>query len=327
MSSTAHFRVVIIGAGPAGIGAAIALSKHGIKSVALVERSDKIGGIPALYKKKKGGVRTFVRWSRGGIPVFGEDYARWLGLQLAKTETQVWLQSQVLEIGGKEKKIVLVNPDEGRMILTADAIVMACGAREETAAERGWVTGSRPMRVYFTKQLLQLIDGNGLSPMHHPVIIGSDLIAYAAAAKLKAAGSENAVIVDNRSAPQCSFFERLYFRRWSNPKFRGIAAKSIEIVGSGAASGIRLSNGNGFVPCDGIVVCGELIPNSELALLGNLGVDLPSRKPIVAQDFQLSESGWFAAGNMLGGFHGAEWCYYNGRRVARAVNKFLSQAV
>ena len=51
MKSTNHFRVVIIGAGPAGIGAAIALSKQGITTVALIERSDNIGGVPYLYKK------------------------------------------------------------------------------------------------------------------------------------------------------------------------------------------------------------------------------------------------------------------------------------
>ena len=327
MSPTTHFKVVVIGAGPAGIGAAVALSKQGIKSIALVGRDDKIGGIPALYKKKKGGVRTFVRWSRGGIPVFGEEYGWWLSVQLAKTETRVWLQSQVIEIGAKEKKITLVNPVDGRITLTADAIVMACGAREETVAERGWVTGSRPMRVFFTKQLLQLIDGNGLSPMRNPVIIGSDIIAYAAAAKLRAAGSENAVIVDNRDSPQCPIHERLYFRRWSNPKFHAIATKSVEVVGSGAATGIRISEGNDVIPCDGIVVCGELIPNSELALMGKLHVDLPSRKPIVSPDYQLSEPGWFVAGNMLGGFHGAEWCYFNGRRVARTVNKYLSESL
>lgn len=326
MNTNTHFEVVIIGGGPAGVGAATALSSRGVKSIAVVERSDSIGGIPALYKAKKGGVRTFVRWSRGGIPVFGEEYAKWLGLQLAKSEAEVWLQSQVIEIEAKEKRITLVNPDHGRMTLTADAIIMACGAREETVAERGWVTGSRPMRVFFTKHLLQLIDGNGLLPMRNPVIIGSDLIAYAAAAKLSAAGAENAVIVDNRTSPQCTVFERLYFRLWSNPKFRGITEKSVEVVGSGAASGIRLSNGNEILPCDGIVVCGELIPNSELALLGSLKVDLPSRRPVVTQGFQLSESGWFVAGNILGGFHGAEWCYFNGRRAARAVSKFLAQS-
>lgn len=326
MNSTQHFRVVIIGAGPAGIGAAIALSKRGIKSIALVERSDKIGGVPSLYKKKSGGVRTFIRWSRGGIPVFGEEYANWLDGKLAKTDLQVWLQSQVLEIEANEKKITLVNPVEGRMSLTAEAVIMACGSREETLSERGWLTGSRPIRVFFTKQLLQLIDGNDLLPMRNPVIIGSDLIAYAAAAKLKVAGAANAVVIDNCRCPRCSYFERLYFRRWSQPSFRSSSFKSVEVVGSKTVTGIRLSKDGEFIPCDGIVVCGELIPNSELALQGQLKVELPSRKPVVGRDYQLSESGWFAAGNMIGGFHGAEWCYFNGRRVARAVMNYLSQS-
>ena len=324
MNSTKHFRVVIIGAGPAGIGAAIALSSLGIKSIALVERSDKIGGIPSLYKKKTGGVRTFIRWSRGGIPVFGEEYANSLKRKLAKTDVKIWLQSQVLEIEANEKKIIFVNPVKGIMSLTADAVIMACGSREKTLSERGWLTGSRPIRVFFTKQLLQLIDGNDLLPMHNPVIIGSDLIAYAAAAKLKYAGSQEAIIVDNGRGPKCSYFERLYFRQWTQPSFRSSAFKSVEVVGSKTASGIRLSKDGNLIPCDGIVVCGELIPNSELALQGLLKVELPSRKPIVGRYYQLSKPGWFAAGNMLGGYHGAEWCYFNGRRVARAVKNYFS---
>ena len=324
MNSTKHFRVVIIGAGPAGIGAAIALSSLGIKSIALVERSDKIGGIPSLYKKKTGGVRTFIRWSRGGIPVFGEEYANSLKRKLAKTDVKIWLQSQVLEIEANEKKIIFVNTVKGIMSLTADAVIMACGSREKTLSERGWLTGSRPMRVFFTKQLLQLIDGNDLLPMHNPVIIGSDLIAYAAAAKLKSAGSMEAIIVDNGRGPKCSYFERLYFRQWTQPSFRSSAFKSVEVVGSKTASGIRLSKDSNLIPCDGIVVCGELIPNSELALQGLLKVELPSRKPIVGRYYQLSKPGWFAAGNMLGGYHGAEWCYFNGWRVARAVKNYFS---
>jgi len=323
MNSTKHFNVIIIGAGPAGVGAAIALSKHGIKSIAIIERSDKIGGIPSFYKKKKGGVRTFVRWSRGGIPVFGEDYAQWLEKQLIKTKIRIELQSQVLNIDAKKKVLTLVSPEEGEVKYSADAIVMACGSREETPAERGWLAGSRPVRVFYTKQLLRLLDGNHLLPMNNPLIIGSDLIGYAAAAKLKAAGASDAVIIDNRTRPKCAFFERLYFRMWSNPNYQGLSVKSIEVTGNKTASGVRLNGKN--IPCDGIVICGELIPNSELALNGKIEVELPSRIPVVAEDYQLSESGWFAAGNILGGFHGAEWCYFNGRRVASALVNYLSK--
>jgi len=218
--------------------------------------------------------------------------------------------------------LTLVSPEEGEVNYSADAIVMACGSREETPAERGWLAGSRPVRVLFTKQLLQLLDGNHLLPMNNPLIIGSDVIGYAAAAKLKAAGASDAVIVDNRSRPKCAFIERLYFRFWSKPNYQGLNTKSIEVTGNKTASGVKLNGKN--IPCDGIVICGELIPNSELALNGNIKVELHSRKPVVAKDYQLSEPGWFAAGNILGGFHGAEWCYFNGQRVARAVANYLS---
>ena len=322
-----HFKVIIIGGGPAGIGAAIGLSKKGIKSIVVLERSDKLGGIPSLYKKKRGGVRTFIRWSRGGIPVFGEEYAQWLETQMSKQNIEFRLQSQVIGIEPKEKKVSLVSPDKGQISLTADAIIMACGSREETPTERGFIMGARPTRVFFTKHLLQLIDDHSLLPMQNPVIIGSDLIAYAAAAKLRKAGAEEAIIVDNRRSPKCSIFQRLYFRRWSKPVFYGSnSLESISVVGSGAVTGVRLSNGD-FIKCDGIAVCGELIPNSELALEGNIKVELPSRKPLVGQDYQLSEPGWYAAGNLLGGFHGAEWCYFNGTKVAKKVVKYLSNSL
>jgi len=322
-----HFKVIIIGGGPAGIGAAVALSRNGTNSIVVLERSDKLGGIPSFYKKKKGGVKTFIRWSRGGIPVFGEEYAKWLESQISKRDIEVRLQSQVLAIEPKEKMVTVVSPEKGRINLTADAIIMACGSREETPAERGFMMGSRPMRVFFTKHLLELIDTHGLLPMRHPLIIGSDLIAYAAAAKLRKAGAEEAIIVDNRRIPKCSVFERLYFRFWSNPIFKGSnSLESISVVGSGAVTGIRLSSGE-FIECDGIAVCGELISNSELLLEGDIKVELPSRTPVVGTDYQLSESGWYATGNVLGGFHGAEWCYYNGKRVGRSVAGFLSKSV
>ncbi|MBI9060173.1 MAG: FAD-dependent oxidoreductase [Labilibaculum sp.] len=324
MKSTKHFSVVIIGAGPAGIGAALKLYKSGIKSIAIIERNDKVGGIPSFYKRKKGGVRTFMRWSRGGYPVFGQDYAAWLGKQILKTDVEVKLESQVLEIDAKGKILTFVNSKEGKVNLSADAIIMACGSREETPAERKWIAGARPVKVFFTKQILNLVDRNNLLPMKKPLIIGSDIIAYAAAAKLKAAGASDSTIVDNRTSPKAPFYERLYFRFWGNPQYRGFDVKSLEITGVKSATGVNL-NGT-HIDCDGIVICGELIPNSELALIGNLKVNIPSRIPVINKNYQLSESGWFAAGNILGGFHGAEWCYYDGKKVADYVLKYISKS-
>jgi len=315
------FSVVIIGAGPAGIGAASKLLKSGVKSVTIIERADKIGGIPSFYKKKTGGVRTFMRWSWGAIPVFGQDFAVWLEKQIRQSSVTLKLESLVLEIDAKAKSVTYVNAKEGKQTLSADAIIMANGAREKNVAERKWVAGSRPSRVMFTKHLLSFETVAGLLPMKKPLVIGSDVIAYAAAAKLKRAGASDAVIVDNRKSPECPIHERAYFRLFGKFPYRGSRTDSIEVKGTKSAEGADFS-GKTF-DSDGVVISGELVPNSELALLSDLQVTIPSRIPVVGNDSQLSEPGWFIAGNVRGGFHGGEWCFFDGQRAARAVLKSM----
>ncbi len=318
-------KVAIVGGGPAGIGVALGLVRRGIESIALIERNDKIGGIPALYRRKPGGVPTFIRWSRGGRIVFGEDYANGLRAKLSKTDVEVWLETQVLKIVPEEMSLNVVNPSMGNTIIKADSIILACGSREKTIAERGWIMGARLPRVFFTRQIIHWIDRHSVLPLHNPVIIGSDLIAYAAAAKLRAAGSSEPIIIDNCRRPKSPFLARQYFRRWSRPSYRGIIREPIEIIGYGSESAVKLPNDE-IIRCDGVVLSGELIPNSELALVGGLEVETPSRTPVVRRDYQFSRPGWFVAGNILGGFHGAEWCFFNGLKVAKSVAKYLSQS-
>jgi len=152
-------------------------------------------------------------------------------------------------------------------------------------------------------------------------VVGSDLIAYSAAAKLRAAGSDEPVMIDRRQRPSSGLFERLFFRRWTRPDWSG-GVTAAEIMGDRAATGVQSSDGQEW-PGDGVMVCGELVPNTELALLAGMAVELPSRQLQLARSQALSQPGWFAAGNVIGGFHGAQWCYFNGRRVARAVARFL----
>jgi NADPH-dependent 2,4-dienoyl-CoA reductase/sulfur reductase-like enzyme len=321
MNSKKHYKVIIIGAGPAGVGVAVKLHRLGVTNIAVVERNTEIGGIPSFYKSKKGGVRTFVRWSRGGIPVIGESYAKHLEKALKNTSADIKLESQVLEINIKDKSITYVNPKEGKQTISADAIVFATGAREKNQAERQWVAGARPSRVFFTKQLLNLTDRYGVHPINKPVIIGSDVIAYAVSAKLRSHGAAEPIILDEYESPQCPVHERTYFKLYTNPKYYGFPGKSAIIKGRWVAKAVEI--GDVRFNADGIVLTGELTPNSELPLMGKLSVKTPSRIPVLDSDFQFPEKGWFGAGNFIGGFHGAEWCYFHGRKVAKKVAKYL----
>ena len=319
MSDAQHFKVVIIGGGPAGIGTAVGLAKRGVGPVVLIERRAKLGGTPMGYRKKPGGVPTFVEWTRGRV-VFGEELAGRMAKRLAKTDTAIRLGTQVTKIDPVEKRLTLLGPD-GVRELTADAVVLAAGAREQTPAEKGWLAGARTARVGFTRHVTGWLDRHGLLPARKPVVVGSDLIAYSAAAKLRAAGSDEPVMIDRRQSPSAGFFERLFFRRWTRPDWSG-GVTAAGMKGDRAATGVQSSDGIEW-PGDGVMVCGELVPNSELALLGGLAVELPSRQLQLARGQAMSEPGWFAAGNVLGGFHGAQWCYFNGRRLAKRIATFL----
>lgn len=320
MSTVERAAVVVIGAGPAGIGVATGLAKRGVGPLILIDRRDAVGGMPALYRSKPGGVPTFVLWWRGRV-LFGQQLAERLAAKLSQAAVEVWLESQVTEVFPREKRITVVNPRCGKLQVTADAVVLACGARERSAAERGWITGARPAGVFFTKNLLDLTDRNGLRFSGRPAIVGSDLVAYAVAAKLKADGSPRPAMVDQNPRPRCSLPARIYFSRWAKPEFLGCAGE-VRVAGQRSLRGLRLPEG-AELGCGSLIICGELVPNSELALMAGLRVELPSRRPAVDSGYQMSEPGWFAAGNILGGSRGAEWCYRNGCRVARYVAGYL----
>ena len=60
-------RVVIVGAGPSGVGAAIGLARRNVRPVLLLDRWSDAGGIPAKYPARPGGVRTYVAYTRGRV--------------------------------------------------------------------------------------------------------------------------------------------------------------------------------------------------------------------------------------------------------------------
>jgi thioredoxin reductase len=315
-----HFRVAIVGAGPAGIGTALGLAQQGVRSVALIDRAEALGGVPANYRRKEGGVPTFAVWTRGRV-LFGQEFIERLSRKLDETDTARYLETQVLAADRDSRQLTILNPRAGKQDLAADAIVFACGAREKSRVERGWIAGSRPARVYYTLQLLNLLDGHEGLPMHRPAILGSDLIALSAAAELAASGADPVALIDQRSRPRASAAERLYFRRWCRPAWHAVKGP-VEIEGDSAVEGVRITEEK-RASCDGVVLSGELVPNSELVVAAGLEVAMPERVPVAGRGCGFSEPGWFGAGNIMGGFHGAQWCYFNGLRVARAVARYL----
>jgi hypothetical protein len=81
--------------------------------------------------------------------------------------------------------------------------------------------------------------------------------------------------------------------------------------------------GQQHLSCDGLVLSGELVPNSELIAAAGLAVTELDRIPVTTRSNELSEAGWFLAGAASGGLHGADWCYRDGLRAATSVSQYL----
>jgi glycine/D-amino acid oxidase-like deaminating enzyme len=317
-----HFRVVIVGAGPSGIGTAVGLARRGIHSVLLLDRTTSIGGIPAKYPSKPDGVPTFFVWRRGRM-MFGSQYVENLQQKLEGTDAAIWLECHVIDVDRDNKSLEVVRPGFENVRIKADAIVFACGAREQTRSECGWIFGHRAARDLFSHNVLDLLDGVGVLPMQQPAILGSDLVAYAIAAKLRAAGADNAHLVGPQSRPEASLLARGYFRRWSRPIWHG-KTRILTAFGPESEHGLVI-NASELVECDGLIFCGKLVPNSELVVAAGLDVDTFSRVPAVRGRNELSEPGWFVTGAERGGFHGAEWCFHDGLHASKQVSAYLNE--
>ena len=109
---------------------------------------------------------------------FGKQFVERIRGKLDQTATDLLLECQVVDVDRTMKSLTLISPRTGKTEIAAHAVVFACGAREKTRSERGWIAGHRPARQFYTMQLLQLLDDCHVLPMKRPAIIGSDLIAY-----------------------------------------------------------------------------------------------------------------------------------------------------
>ena len=87
-----EYDCVIVGGGPAGMSAAIALSKLGIEDVLVIERNDALGGILNQC------IHLGFGLSRYHEDCSGPEYARALGREFAETGIESRLGAMVLEI-------------------------------------------------------------------------------------------------------------------------------------------------------------------------------------------------------------------------------------
>jgi thioredoxin reductase len=310
--------VVVVGAGPAGLAAALELRRRGVPDVLVLEREAEVGGIPRHARHQGFGLRDLRR------PLSGPRYARRYaelataaGAEL-RTETMVtaWSPGGPLELTGPG----------GRETLDPEAVVLATGCRERPRPAR-LVPGSRPEGVITTGTLQQLVYLKGLRPGSRALVVGAEHVSFSALLTLAHGGARAVGMVTELPRHQSlALFRAGAALRFRTPVWTRTALSAIH--GRGRVEEVELTDVDSGalrrVVCDTVVFTADWIPDHELAVMAGIAMDAGTRGPVVDAALRTSRPGVFAAGNLLHGAETADVAALGGRHAGAAAAAFLS---
>jgi thioredoxin reductase len=314
---------LIVGAGPAGLAAAIALREAGVGRVVAAEREPEPGGVPRHTGHLGFGLRDLHR-AVGG-PAYAASYAA----RAARLGVRLRTATTVLGWGDRHSdgqlSVELTGP-EGVGTTTAKALLLATGCRERPRAAR-LVPGDRPLGVLTTGALQQLVHLHHQPVGRRAVVVGAEHVSYSALLTLARAGVATIALVTEEPRHQTfTAFHAAARLRWRVPVLT--RARVSAVLGRPRVQAVELTDlrtGEARrLPCDTVVFTGDWIPDHELARDLGLAIHPATKGPLVDQCLRGSIPGVFAAGNLLHGAETADVAALEGRHAATAIRAFLA---
>lgn len=132
-------KIVIIGAGPAGLAAALRLRDRGERDIVLLEREREPGGILRQCIHDGFGLTRF------GETLSGPEYAARFTERAAGLGLEIVTGATV--IGLTTDRVVTAATREGLRVYQAQAVILAMGCRERTRGALS-IPGQRPSGIF-----------------------------------------------------------------------------------------------------------------------------------------------------------------------------------
>ena len=198
-----HVDVLIIGAGPAGLAAAISAKKAGVDSLIVLEREDHPGGILRQCIHNGFGLHRF------NEELTGPEYAQ-RDIDTAK-ELEIDIRTGVTVLSvSDDKRVTAVSRENGLQVFEAKAIVLAMGCRERPRGALA-IPGTRCAGIYSAGTAQKFVNLEGYMPGRKVVILGSGDIGLIMARRMTLQGAKVLACVElmpyssglNRNIVQC----------------------------------------------------------------------------------------------------------------------------
>ena len=195
--------VLVIGAGPAGLAAAVSAKENGIGSLLVLEREKEAGGILRQCIHNGFGLHRFKE------ELTGPEYARRDVDRAAELEIPVECSTTVLSVT-PDRTVTCVSAAKGLQRIRAKAVILAMGCRERP---RGALCtpGTRCAGIYSAGTAQRFVNLEGFMPGRRVVILGSGDIGLIMARRMTLQGARVLACVEimpyssglNRNIVQC----------------------------------------------------------------------------------------------------------------------------
>lgn len=289
------YDLVVIGAGIAGMTAAMGAANAGIKKILIIEKESAVGGIINQCIHNGFGEKLL------GEQVTGPEYIDYIQKKLDKSKIDILLNTTLLDIT-REKTVTYVNSNEGVKDVTAGGIIFAMGSKERYSGNvvipTNGLTG-----IFTVGEAHRIINLEGYLPGRKTIIIAKDKWGFIVARRLIIEGGSIEAVVIEKS---CDKIEDSEIHNIMDGFYIPVIENSrvIEIEGDARIQRVKIMNlkNNQIVEkeCDSLLLSVGFIP--ENATLRKLKIDI-NREILGPEvvDYKTSLDGFFACGNIVYG--------------------------
>ena len=292
--------LVVIGGGPAGMGAAVAAYDAGVRDILVLERDVRLGGILEQCIHNGFGLHRF------NEQLTGPEYA-WRGeKELHERNIAYRLNTMVLDIT-EDKIVTAMNSEEGVFQIQAGAVILAMGCRERPRGALN-TPGARPAGIYTAGTAQRYINIMGYMPGKKVVILGSGDIGLIMARRMTWEGAEVKMVLE--LMPYSGGLTRNIVQCLQDNNIPLLLSHTIvDIHGKDRVTGVTIAEVDENrrpkmetaqeVECDTILLSVGLLPENELTKKANVPLDRMTNGAFVDQRRMTEIPGIFACGNVL----------------------------